>query len=121
MELLQCLQAGGVDEIKSGQIDDQAHIADRMRIKLAIKQRGGRLVKDPCEPHDRRRSPILPANRQLTSRDRLTVLDNRVGCASEVPPVGLRTRQHQSWSRGARHRLAGRVQHEATFCAAAYV
>ena len=59
------VQAAFVDELESGQIDDQAHRANRLCIELAVEQRGGGSIKRAAQPDDQRVWAPLPANDEL--------------------------------------------------------
>jgi hypothetical protein len=58
------VQARGIDELKSGEIDDEPDRVDRSRAKLALEHGCGRSVKRAGQPDDRRGLPTLPANDQ---------------------------------------------------------
>jgi hypothetical protein len=59
------VQAAFVDELESGQIDDQAHRANRLCIELAVEQRGGGSIKRAAQPDDQRVWAPLPGNDEL--------------------------------------------------------
>jgi hypothetical protein len=108
------VQASRVDELKSGQIDDQMHHADRLRVKLTIKQRDRCLVKLTAQPHDQHPVLPFPANRELSGDNRLTCAGNRVVRARRVPTIRLRRARLKWRSRRKRHRTAGSVRRRST-------
>jgi len=50
------VEAGGVDECKSGEIDDETHLFRHSRIELAVEHGCGCSVKRAAEPDDQRLS-----------------------------------------------------------------
>jgi hypothetical protein len=69
MDACQGVQTELVDELKSGEIDDQTRRAGCSRLEFAVERRFGCSVKPPAEPHDLRLSAALPTNHQLPRRD----------------------------------------------------
>jgi hypothetical protein len=93
------VHATGVDELESGEIDDERRGADRSRIELAVESHSCYSVKRAAEPDDQRLAPASPGNDKLASRDRLASVANRGLDAPEAPAAGLQTRQRERCSR----------------------
>jgi hypothetical protein len=102
----QGVQAGGVDELESGEIDDKRRRADRTRIELAVENRSCYSVKPATEPDSQRLSSASPRNHELASRDRLACVANRGFDPPQAPAVGLQTGQRERCSRRTRFRIA---------------
>ena len=100
-----CVQACRIDELQAGQIDDETHHADRLRIKLAINQRTGRAVKHTGQPHDPHQIPTLPTNRKRPFHNRLISSGNRVLGARPVPRRQAANRPDQMTATNETERL----------------
>jgi len=91
MDAHERVQARRINELKSGQIDNQPDRADRSRAKLTVEHRSGRSVKHASQPDDRHGSPMLPSHYQLPRSDRLASGGDRSLDAREIPAVALAT------------------------------
>jgi hypothetical protein len=60
----QDVQAVGIDQRESGEIDDESDRVDRSRVKLALEPGCSRSVKRAGQPDDRHASPTRPAHDQ---------------------------------------------------------
>ena len=116
----EAVQAGCVDELKAGQIDDQTLGADRSRVELAVEQRCRSSVKSSTEPDDQRGTAAFPANHQLPCGNQLTSGANVVVSAREVHAVGWQTDQLERRSRRATRCIALAPRRATDDCAAAY-
>ena len=93
------VQAARVDELESGEIDDDRRRADRSWIELAVENRSCYSVKRATEPDDQRLASASPDNHELALRGRLASVTNRGRDAPEAPGVGLQTGPRERCSR----------------------
>ncbi|MEA2145244.1 MAG: hypothetical protein QOG59_831 [Solirubrobacteraceae bacterium] len=114
------VQAGYVDELKAGQIDDQTLGAGRSRVELAVEQRCRSSVKRPTEPDDQRGTAAVPANHQLPWRNRLMAGANVVDCTREAHAVGRQASQLERRSCRATRCIALAPRRATADCAAGY-
>jgi hypothetical protein len=118
MESHQGVQAGQVNELKLGDIDDHRHLMQQLGVELAVKQRCGGVIKRAPEPQAQRVCPALAADRQLPLGDVLPCVANCV-LARGASVVGLATRhQLKRRLRRARRSIALLPRRDAASCTA---